>query len=75
MNVFKKVLLMMKKYIDVLIIKDISKEENSSERYYDLYGENFAGSLRGSNPRYRTIASVSTVNSEVVFQNKTSFKK
>ena len=74
MNVFKKVLLMMKKYIDVLK-KDISNEENSSERYYDLYGENFAGSLRGSNPRYRTIASVSTVNSEVVFQNKTSFKK
>ncbi len=74
MNVFKKVLLMMKKYIDVLKI-NISNEENSSERYYDLYGENFAGSLRGSNPRYRTIASVSTVNSEVVFQNKTSFKK
>lgn len=74
MNVFKKVLLMMKKYIDVLK-KNISNEENSSERYYDLYGENFAGSLRGSNPRYRTIASVSTVNSEVVFQNKTSFKK
>lgn len=74
MNVFKKVLLMMKKYIDVLK-RNISKEENSSERYYDLYGENFAGSLRGSNPRYRTIASVSTVNSEVVFQNKTSFKK
>ena len=74
MNVFRKVLLMMKKYIDVLK-KNISNEENSSERYYDLYGENFAGSLRGSNPRYRTIASVSTVNSEVVFQNKTSFKK
>ena len=74
MNVFKKVLLMMKKYIDVLK-KNISNEENSSERYYDLYGENFAGSLRGSNPRYRTIAPVSTVNSEVVFQNKTSFKK
>lgn len=74
MNVFKKVLLMMKKYIDVLK-KNISNEENSSERYYDLYSENFAGSLRGSNPRYRTIASVSTVNSEVVFQNKTSFKK
>ena len=74
MNVFKKVLLMMKKYIDVLK-KNISNEENSSERYYDLYGENFAGSLRGSNPQYRTIASVSTVNSEVVFQNKTSFKK
>lgn len=74
MNVFKKVLLMMKKYIDVLK-KNISNEENSSERYYDLYGENFAGSLRGSNPRYRAIASVSTVNSEVVFQNKTSFKK
>ena len=74
MNVFKKVLFMMKKYIDVLK-KNISNEENSSERYYDLYGENFAGSLRGSNPRYRTIASVSTVNSEVVFQNKTSFKK
>ena len=74
MNVFKKVLLMMKKYIDVLK-KNISNDENSSERYYDLYGENFAGSLRGSNPRYRTIASVSTVNSEVVFQNKTSFKK
>lgn len=74
MNVSKKVLLMMKKYIDVLK-KDISNEDNSSERYYDLYGENFAGSLRGSNPRYRTIASVSTVNSEVVFQNKTSFKK
>ena len=74
MNVFKKVLLMMKKYIDVLK-KNISNEENSSERYYDLYGETFAGSLRGSNPRYRTIASVSTVNSEVVFQNKTSFKK
>ena len=74
MNVFKKVLLMIKKYIDVLK-KNISNEENSSERYYDLYGENFAGSLRGSNPLYRTIASVSTVNSEVVFQNKTSFKK
>ena len=72
MNVFKKVLLMMKKYIDVLK-KNISNDENSSERYYDLYGENFAGSLRGSNPRYRTIASVSTVNSEVVFQNKIQF--
>jgi hypothetical protein len=72
MNVFKKVLLMMKKSVDVLKIN--MSNERSSERYYDLCGEEFAGSLWGSNPRHRAIALESTVNSKVMFQLKTSFK-